>query len=367
LSEATANGSDCFNNLYELLGGNVPWWAVLFASALAFRLVFLFPMIIAQKHMAMRISVHNTPEYQKLNAKIAQIITVDDEYRRLGYEIQKNDLYMAMYPNYKPTTIVIPYVFNAFVYMYLLLSVQHLMKVQPLLESGGILWFTNLSSSDPLYILPFMVWMVQSLVLEISIRYNPNTDGISPTMKTQKFYVRLIVHSVFTSVAVFIAAKLEAGLLMFWLASAFCSLLQNMFVYNSSFRQKFGFPPSVSTPQPPSAIGMQQQQQRSIPLADENEQTMNNRRDNESVYARNLPSFDTLQQQQHHRQLQPEDKSKVFTPEEWQRMMGTKSGTFQFKDPQLGPVISTDFQKATLTLSAKNALHGSDTPPSPER
>ena len=83
---------------------------------------------------------------------------------------------------------------------------------------GGILWFQNLTQSDPYYILPVVSALTMLAASEITAK----------NLEPQQRWMMRILPVVFT---VFLLS-FPAGLFMYWITSNLVTLVQNYLIYN---------------------------------------------------------------------------------------------------------------------------------------
>ena len=88
----------------------------------------------------------------------------------------------------------------------------------PSFHEGGILWFQNLSSSDPTYLLPIISAVTMLASTEITAK---NVDP------QQRWLMRLLP----VGFTVFLL-NFPAGLFMYWITSNLVTLVQNYVIYN---------------------------------------------------------------------------------------------------------------------------------------
>ena len=89
---------------------------------------------------------------------------------------------------------------------------------EPTFETGGILWFQDLSQADPYYILPVLSALTMLAGTEISAKY----------MEPQQRWIMRIVPFAIT----LFLWNFPAGLFVYWISNNLVTIAQNYFIYN---------------------------------------------------------------------------------------------------------------------------------------
>lgn len=89
---------------------------------------------------------------------------------------------------------------------------------EPTFETGGILWFQDLSQMDPYYILPILSALTMLAGTEISAKY----------MEPQQRWIMRIVPFAIT----LFLWNFPAGLFVYWISNNLVTIAQNYFIYN---------------------------------------------------------------------------------------------------------------------------------------
>ncbi|BBL80525.1 hypothetical protein RxyAA322_23790 [Rubrobacter xylanophilus] len=89
---------------------------------------------------------------------------------------------------------------------------------EPTFETGGILWFQDLSQMDPYYLLPILSALTMLAGTEISAKY----------MEPQQRWIMRIVPFAIT----LFLWNFPAGLFVYWISNNLVTIAQNYFIYN---------------------------------------------------------------------------------------------------------------------------------------
>eukprot|EP00668_Euglena_longa_P031532 GGOE01040756.1.p1 GENE.GGOE01040756.1~~GGOE01040756.1.p1 ORF type:complete len:513 (-),score=153.63 GGOE01040756.1:207-1745(-) len=240
-----------FNPMYYLSAGitglhtavGLPWWLSFFAVAFTFRLVMLVPMIISQKQLALKTCFESEPEVVEINKRLGTLKanTKENAALRTKLDAQKKDLNARLYPSYSTWKWVVPYGVNALTWGSIFYAVRGIIQSNPTVKDGGILWFENLAEVDPMYLLPLASWLMQGTAAEINYARNPNQMG-SISQDTSKTMLRVGLHCMLFFFSFFVGARMPAGIVIFWVTTASFAVVQNLILFNPSFRKWYGIP-----------------------------------------------------------------------------------------------------------------------------
>jgi len=95
---------------------------------------------------------------------------------------------------------------------------QTVPPTEPTFHEGGILWFQNLSASDPTYLLPIISALTMLAATEITAK------NIDPQ---QRWLMRLLP----LGITIFLI-NFPAGLFVYWITSNLVTLIQNYVIYH---------------------------------------------------------------------------------------------------------------------------------------
>ncbi|MGI8649286.1 MAG: YidC/Oxa1 family membrane protein insertase [Rubrobacter sp.] len=204
-----------FDPLFDALGWllltfhedfGAPWWLSIVMLTICVRTVLL-PLTVRQTK-SMRAMQALRPEMDALREKHK------DEPQKVQQEMMK--LYQDRKVN--PLGGCLPVLVQLPIFLVLYYTIREFETLDSF-RTGGLLWFTDLTQSDPYFILPVVYVGTMMAAQEITLR---NT----PMQGQQKMIMR------FLPVAFgFFLAGFPAGLLIYWIASNVISFVQNVAIY----------------------------------------------------------------------------------------------------------------------------------------
>jgi len=201
--------SDFMGGALELFHSvGAPWWLSIVFLTVIVRAA-LFPLAVKQ--------VKNMRAMQDLKPEMYEICSKFKNDRQRQQEALM-ELYKERRVNplagFLPVLVQVP----VFITMYYVIRGHE--ETFPSFASGGLFWFTDLTRTDPYFILPVLSASILVLAGEISSR------NVNPS---QKNMMRLLP-VVFTA----FVARLPAGMFVYWVTSNTVTLVQNYLIYHRS-------------------------------------------------------------------------------------------------------------------------------------
>lgn len=184
----------------------VPWWLSIAILTVIVRSL-LFPLTIKQVK-SMRAMQDLKPEMDRIRAKYK------DNRQKQQEEIMK--LYQERQVN--PLGGCFPILVQMPIFIAMFWIIQDFEQEHPDFTSGGMLWFTDLSASDPYYILPVLSAVTMLAASEITAK------NIDPQ---QRWLMRIVPVGIIVFIYYF-----PAGLFIYWITSNLVTLVQNYLIYN---------------------------------------------------------------------------------------------------------------------------------------
>lgn len=228
--------ADFFQNLFSPIVGilgeilkyfhfqlGLEWWLAIVLLTVVIR-TLLFPLTVRQVK-SMRAMQELRPEMEKIRNKYR-----DDRQRqqqeqmKLFQERKVNPLGGCL-----PILIQMPIFIGIFYVIRKFGGAFGTEATQPTFNTGGILWFQNLSAMDPYFVLPVLSAVTMLLSMEIT------NKSMEPQ---QRWLMRLLP----IGITVFLWS-FPAGLFVYWITSNIVTLVQNYAIYNYGPGKK----PSEST------------------------------------------------------------------------------------------------------------------------
>ncbi|MBA2691018.1 MAG: membrane protein insertase YidC [Rubrobacter sp.] len=228
-----------FDPLFDLLGGllltfhtdlGAPWWLSIIMLTIVVRTA-LSPLAIRQTKN-MRAMQNLRPELQKLQK----------EHKDDPQKLREETMELHRERNINPLGGCLPILIQIPILMVLYFTLKEFETLSSF-QSGGLLWFTDLTAADPLFILPISYVLTMMSSQEVVIRNSPMQSG-------QQKIMRLLPIAFG-----FFLARFPAGLLVYWVASNTISLIQNLAIYRAypaiANEEPKEAPTKKATPKPP--------------------------------------------------------------------------------------------------------------------
>ncbi|KAL8376510.1 hypothetical protein RB595_007551 [Gaeumannomyces hyphopodioides] len=225
----------------------LPWWASIVTFAVGLRLLVLKPIWTAYIHSNKMQILRKDPKHAADYAEMQRLLTSTDPNKSMllaqvrqrisltqkaaGVSVMKTMLPMLQ----------VPIGFGAF----RLLNNAAKLPV-PSFETGGVLWFTDLTAADPYYVLPMIS---TSLVL-----YMFRTLQTNGTMDPSQAPLLKMMQYILTPITFLATLKLNAGVQIYLALSSFLQIVQTQIQNQPAMRKLAGLPPlgapiaSASTP-----------------------------------------------------------------------------------------------------------------------
>jgi len=203
-----------FSPLINVFGGvleffysqGAPWWLSIVILTVIVRSL-LFPLTIKQVR-SMRAMQDLKPEMDKLRARYK------DDRQKQQEELMK--LYQERQVN--PLGGCFPLLIQMPIFITMFYVIRGFGDTHPSFTEGGLLWFQDLSSMDPYYILPILSAVTMFASMEIT------SKNVDPQ---QRWLMRIMP----VGITVFLLT-FPAGLFMYWITSNLVTLVQNYLIYN---------------------------------------------------------------------------------------------------------------------------------------
>jgi len=193
-----------------------PWWLSIALLTVVVRSI-LFPLTIKQVKN-MRAMQDLRPEMEKIRAQYSNNRQKQQEEMMKLYQERKVNPLGGCLPILvqMPVFIGIFYVIRKFGGY--TVGGQTVPPTEPSFHEGGILWFQDLSASDPTYLLPIISALTMLAATEITAR------NIDPQ---QRWLMRLLP----IGITIFLI-NFPAGLFVYWITSNLVTLVQNYVIYH---------------------------------------------------------------------------------------------------------------------------------------
>jgi YidC/Oxa1 family membrane protein insertase len=186
-------------------GWGAPWWLAIVMLTIIVR-TLLFPITYRQVR-SMRRMQDLKPDMDRIRAENK------DDVQKQREEMAK--LYQER--NVNPLGGCLPVVIQLPIFLVLYYTIRHFDKLESF-RTGGLLWFTDLTQPDHLFILPVLYVLTMMASQEITIR---NT---APQQAQLMRFLPIIFG--------FFLARFPSGLFVYWVTSNLITFTQNYVIYN---------------------------------------------------------------------------------------------------------------------------------------
>ncbi|KAL1890063.1 hypothetical protein Sste5346_008499 [Sporothrix stenoceras] len=212
----------------------LPWWASVVGVALMFRAAIFLPSLTAAEHSAKLQVLRRNPRYAQAMAEMqANALKGGQGGQAKAMEARLTMKRMQEAMNVSTWKMFVPMINIPFGYgMFRLLRSMSALPV-PGLETGGILWFTDLTVPDPYFVLPLASAGIMYLIFRTNMRY------MAPEQQQTMKYVQMAI----TPISVLVTIKMSAGLTFFFLSSSILQMIQTWLWHQPWLRNWKGLPP----------------------------------------------------------------------------------------------------------------------------
>ncbi|KAK3359566.1 60Kd inner membrane protein-domain-containing protein [Lasiosphaeria hispida] len=216
-------------HIYIDLG--VPWWAALILMSVAIRAAIFKPSLEASIHSQLLQDLRKHPRYEDAMTRLKAAATSPE--RKGITEIRREINMMNKAAGVKAWKAFVPMINIPIGFGVLRLFRAMSNLPVPSLETGGILWFTDLTVADPYYILPAIAGVVFAVAMRVPLPYMAPAQ--QKTMKVIGVFL-IPLSFVFTM-------YLPSGLQLYFLVSGGLQWFQSAVFYNKWFRRIAGMQP----------------------------------------------------------------------------------------------------------------------------
>ncbi|XP_056155930.1 mitochondrial inner membrane protein OXA1L isoform X2 [Lampris incognitus] len=225
-------------NLLEVMHVDLglPWWgAIVVGTALA-RLA-VFPVIVKGQREAAKLN-NVLPEMTKLTNRMNEAKQSGNKYE-FAKAYSDLSLFQKKHDVNPLRGFLVPLVqAPVFISFFIALRKMAYLPV-PSLQTGGVLWFPDLTMADPFYILPFAVTGTMFFILELGAE-----SGIdNPNLRAMKTVFRIMPFVILP-----LTINFPTAVFTYWLTSNCFSLGQVALLRHPLIRKKFRIPERITHP-----------------------------------------------------------------------------------------------------------------------
>lgn len=225
-------------NLLEFMHVDLglPWWGAIVAGTVLARLA-VFPVIVKGQREAAKLN-NVLPEMTKLTNRMNEAKQSGNKfdfakaYSDLSLFQKKNDV--------NPLRGFLVPLVQAPVFISFFIALRKMAYLPvPSLQTGGLLWFTDLSAADPFYILPIAVTGTMFFILELGAE-----SGIdNPNLRAMKTVFRIMPFVILP-----LTVNFPTAVFTYWLTSNCFSLGQVALLRHPLVRERLKIPERITHP-----------------------------------------------------------------------------------------------------------------------
>lgn len=148
----------------------LPWWAAIVGMGVIVRGAMVYPALIGQQESLKSREMREDPLYKDTQAKFMLAMTRGAQSTemlelRMQMKLLQENAGVKTWKLFLPMLIQLPVIFGG-------MRLMRTMAALPVpgLDSAGVLWFTDLTVPDPLYILPLLSAVLAVLGFRVSCR-----------------------------------------------------------------------------------------------------------------------------------------------------------------------------------------------------
>ncbi|XP_029310638.1 mitochondrial inner membrane protein OXA1L [Cottoperca gobio] len=221
----------------------LPWWGAIALGTVLARLA-VFPVIVKGQREAAKLN-NVMPQISKLNSRLSEAKQSGNHFE-FSKAYSDLNLFQKKHDVNPLRGFLVPLVqAPVFISFFIALRKMSTLPV-PSMETGGLLWFTDLTAADPFYVLPLVVTGTMFFILELGAESgvdNPNLRNMKNVFRVMPFVILPLTINFPTAV------------FTYWLTSNCISLGQVFLFKHPLIREKLGIPVRIkhsASAMPPS-------------------------------------------------------------------------------------------------------------------
>ncbi|XP_057331042.1 mitochondrial inner membrane protein OXA1L isoform X2 [Microplitis mediator] len=213
----------------------LPWWATIALGTVCVR-TLLFPLVVISQRNAA--NLHNTlPGLQKIQNKVTEARNVGDQLQAARYSQEL--MYYMKENNCNPMKSMIVPLCQAPIFISFFFGLKRMTNLPvDSMREGGLWWFTDLTVTDPYYILPIMTSATLAVTLKMGI------DG--PKLESMGM-VKYIVQAIPLIILPF-TINFPSAIAWYWVTTNVYSLIQVSVLKVPKIREICKIPKQIEHP-----------------------------------------------------------------------------------------------------------------------
>ncbi|TDZ65215.1 Mitochondrial inner membrane protein OXA1 [Colletotrichum trifolii] len=216
----------------------MPWWGSIAATAILLRLALLKPIIKAQVTSAKMQVLQKNPKYEALRTASLEATTRGDRMQMV--ELRRDISEMNKAAGVNPLNglwglLQIPFGYG----MFRVLNGASTIPV-PGMETGGLLWVTDLTAPDPFYVLPIFGPIAMFAMMKIAGKHS------TAQQQAQQSLMMYFIGPI----SVLVTLYLPAAVQFYFLMTGAIGVVQNWLFNQPVLRRRFGLPEHIPAAKP---------------------------------------------------------------------------------------------------------------------
>lgn len=193
---------------------DLPWWITIAVATASIRLLTFPIYIYTQQNMA-RLQ-NNTPGMQALQAKIKEAQLAGDALSVRRYNLEL--IVFMREKNFSPFKNFLMPLCQGPIFISFFFAIRDMVRIPvESLQTGGALWFTDLTVVDPTFLLPAIMSATLAITIETSLN---RVDVMKPEGKITKWVMRAVPLISFP-----FTMNFETAILCYWTCTNFVTML----------------------------------------------------------------------------------------------------------------------------------------------
>lgn len=218
----------------------LPWWGTLAVCAIGFRLAFVKVTMSVQESSVKTAQLMGHPKFKALDQEMRAALQRNDMPAMMKARQEMLAMRRLSGASFRPMLLNFLNIPISFGFFRVLRNMADIPV--PSLETGGLLWFADLTVPDPYYILPIL-----STVGIVALMRSAG-PALNPAMQKMNNVMLFI----FTPLTALVSLKFAAGLQWFFCVTGLMTICLNYLRMQPWFRVMLGYSPTP--PQPPTNV-----------------------------------------------------------------------------------------------------------------
>ena len=215
---------------YMYLNLDINWSGTIILTTVILRVCTL-PLVIKAKKVAVK-SNHNLPESQRLQAMMSGATTKSERIKALNdlrnFQIEKG---------INPVAQFSPLIANGMILTTMFCAIRGMANCPvESMKAGGMGWFTDLTISDPMYILPLLTSSTLFLNMKWGVDSGEDMPGVSPDVMKMMPYITYGLPIIMLPVMI----QFPAALNVYWFTTNVISCFQGALLRNKTLSRSVG-------------------------------------------------------------------------------------------------------------------------------